>query len=132
MKTYFTLFILVISFESCIMTSGQVDQDSNTKISSSTEINDNLIAKPLMTLSQTTFIFNGSKVNLKSLSKIKISGSSNSNSSEYSGKYIRKVKSIGLLNNYKDRFYKIHWTDKSGKNFNLNIKKSNSIMEVRL
>ena len=107
-------------------------QDDNIKANAAKEINYNFIAKPLMTLTQTTFTFDGSKVNLKSLSKIKISGSSNSNSSEYSGDYIRKAKSISLLNNHKDKFYQIHWTDKSGKNFNLNIKKSNSIKEVRL
>ena len=114
------------------MTSVQIDQEDNIKANAAKKTNNNFIAKPLMTLTQTTFTFNGSKINLKSLSKIKISGSSNSNSSEYSGNYIRKAKSISLLNNHKDRFYKIQWTNKSGKNFYLNIKKSNSIKEVRL
>ena len=127
-----SVFGIFLIINACVLTSPHVVQDSNNKNNTFKSGDIKFLTKPLMTLTQTEFIFTGIKINLQSLSKIKISGSSNSNTSEYSGNYIRNKKRISLLNNHKDRFFKIHWSNKNGKSFSLNIKKSNSIKEIRL
>ena len=128
------LIILAITFVSlsgCLKFSKDAPAvKSDQKTSQSSDLYFGTQQEPLLTLEYVTVEVVGERIDLETLSKLKITGSNLGNSSEYGGDFIREKKVVKQVRDPKDNYFRIHWETTSGEHFNVNLSANNGVIRL--
>ena len=103
---------------------------SDQKTSQNTNLYFGTQQEPLLTLEYVSVEVVGERIDLETLSKLKITGSNLGNSSEYGGDFIREKRVVKQVRDPKDNYFKIHWETTNGESFNVNLSANGGVIRL--